>query len=199
MAQTSRGNPPQPLDTSLTFEAWHAQTAGMAGWARREAIRFVPGRDQDACWDALSRHCQLQHESDWLAEKRLYEQWPPPKRRKPHQGTAQSTSTATGRVQFDTGDPLKQVPAVVYLPAIAGVDVSASGRCRCPMRDHPDAHPSAKAYGTRWYCFSCGAGGSIVDAAAAVYGLEPTGRDFWRLRDLILEALGEPVEGGLHG
>jgi hypothetical protein len=95
---------------------------------------------------------------------------------------------------------LKRIPASQYLPAIAGVDVSSSGRCRCPTPLHRDEHPSAKAYGTRWVCFWCGAKGGIIEVAREVYGVEPTGRDFWRLRDLILEALGEqPVERGTNG
>lgn len=113
----------------------------------------------------------------------------PPKRRTPHHGTPTSTSTAAGRVQLDHGDPLKTVPASVYLPAL-GVELSSSGRFRCPMPDHEDEHPSCKAYGARWTCFACGAGGSIIDAAAAVYGIDARGPDYWRLRDRILEALG---------
>jgi hypothetical protein len=184
----------------LTFERWRDLHRDMAGWARREAFRFQPEHDQDAAWNALHKRCRLQHESDWAAEKRLlYKPWPPVKRRRPHQGTPQSTSTRTERVQFVDGDPLKRIPAVQYLPAIASVDVSSSGRCRCPMRDHEDVHPSCKTYGTRWVCFSCGAKGGVIEVASEVYGVEPRGRDFWRLRDLILEALGEPVEGGLHG
>jgi hypothetical protein len=66
-----------------------------------------------------------------------------------------------------------------------------------PVPDHEDTHPSAKAYGTGWYCFACGAGGSIIDAASAVYGVPASGPDFWRLRDLIVEALdGATVAGG---
>jgi hypothetical protein len=57
------------------------------------------------------------------------------------------------------------------------------------MPDHQDVHPSAKAYGERWQCFACGAGGSIIDVASAVYGLSATGPEYWRLRDRIVEAL----------
>jgi hypothetical protein len=119
---------------------------------------------------------------------------PPPKRRRPHHRTPTSTSTGTSRVQFDDNDPLKRIPAAEYLPAIAGVDVSSSGRCRCPMPDHEDVHPSAKCYGTRWHCFSCGAGGTIIDLGAAVYDLEPRGAGFIELRRRIASAL----LGGTH-
>jgi hypothetical protein len=164
------------VSSDLTFHDWHRETEGQPGWARREGFRFLPSHVQDAGWDDLRRRVQKQHEADWEAEKwLLYEPWPPPKRRRPHQGTPQSTSTGTDRVQFETHDPLKRIPAIRYLPAIAHVDVSSSGRCRCPRPDHPDEHPSAKAYGTLWRCFSCGAGRTIIDVAEAVYGIPPPG------------------------
>lgn len=100
-----------------------------------------------------------------------------------------STSTVAGRVEFDHDDPLRRIPASEYLPLIAGVEVPSSGRCRCPMPDHEDERPSAKAYGIRWVCFSCGASGTIIDVAAAVYGLPASGPDYWRVRDRIVEAL----------
>jgi len=188
------------MTADLTFERWRDLHRDMPAWARCEAFPFLAEADQRACWDELAERSRLRNESEYLLERQLYEPWGPTKRRKPHQGTPQSTSTGTERVQFDDGDPLKQIPAVQYLPAIAGVDVSSSGRFRCPMRDHPDVHPSAKAYGTRWVCFSCGAKGGIIEVAREVYGVEPTGRGFWELRDRILEALGErPVKGGRHG
>jgi hypothetical protein len=112
----------------------------------------------------------------------------PRKRRSPLHGTATSTSTGSEHVQFDQADPLKRIPATEYLPVIAGVEVLSSGRCRCPMPDHEDAHPSAKAYGTRWKCFSCNAEGTIIDVAGAVYGLATTGPDYLLLRDRIVEA-----------
>jgi hypothetical protein len=63
------------------------------------------------------------------------------------------------------------------------------------MPDHPDEDPSTKCYGTRWKCFSCDAEGSIIDAGAAVYGLEPTGRGYHEIRRRLLAdlGLGRPV------
>jgi hypothetical protein len=125
------------------------------------------------------------------SEAYVYEPLAPEPRslRRVDQGTPTSTSTSAGRVQFEHDDPLRRIPATEYLPVIAGVEVSSNGRCRCPMPDHEDLHPSAKAYGARWHCFACGAGGSIIDLAVAIYGIEPSGPDYWRLRDRILEAL----------
>jgi hypothetical protein len=111
-------------------------------------------------------------------------------RRTPHHGTPTSTSTGSGRVELEHNDPLKSIPAKLYLPAVAGVEVSSTGRCRCPMPDHRDEHPSAKAYGARWKCFSCGAEGTIIDLGAALYDLEPTGRGYHEIRSHLLADLG---------
>jgi hypothetical protein len=177
---------------SFTFRDWHAATAALPGWARAEIFRFLSEDDQASCWEDQAERTRLQHEADWEAEKRLlYDEYPPPKRLSPHHGTPTTTSTDKGRVELpEHDDPLKRIPAAVYLPAIACVVVSSSGRCRCPMPDHPDEHPSAKAYGTRWVCFSCGARGDVIKLASEVYGLEPRGRDFIELRRLIAAALG---------
>jgi hypothetical protein len=108
----------------------------------------------------------------------------------PH-STLARRSQYSGRVDDTMGndDFLKRVPASQYLPAIAGTEVSPTGTCRCPTRDHPDRNPSAKAYGARVVCFGCGFRGGIYEVGAEVYGLETTGSDFLRLRELIAQAL----------
>ena len=58
-----------------------------------------------------------------------------------------------------------------------------------PVADHEDVHPSCKAYGSRWRCFACGAGGSIYDLGSAVYGYRTTGSDFLELRKRIAAEL----------
>ena len=42
---------------------------------------------------------------------------------------------------------------------------------------------------SHWRCFGCNRGGGIIDLAAALYGIEPRGESYWRLRDRIFEAL----------
>ena len=133
----------------------------------------LPQRDQGSAWADLKHRADLKIDDELIYEKRLVEEWPPPKRRAPSHGTPTSTSTAAGRVQTADGDPLKTIPAHQYLPALTGEVVSANGRTRCPMRDHPDEHPSAKVYGTRWVCFACAAKGGIIEAGAEAYGLSP--------------------------
>ena len=40
-----------------------------------------------------------------------------------------------------------------------------------------------------WCCFGCGRGGSIVDFAAALWGMSTKGRDFLALRDRLAREL----------
>jgi hypothetical protein len=176
---------------SFTFEDWHRKTADMPGWGRREAFRFLPQQDQDAAWDALDERCQLQHEADCQAERQLlYEPGPPAKRHQPMQRSTAATSTRPGTVAVSSGDdPLKAVPPAVYFEVLAGIVVPPNGWVSCPMPDHEDRHPSCQVLSTHWRCFSCGRGGGIVDLAAGLHGIEPRGRGYWRLRDLILERL----------
>ena len=94
-------------------------------------------------------------------------------------------------------DPLAALSACEYWPTLAGRAVGYGGRVRCPRPDHPDRHPSAKAYGepgAGWYCFACGAGGSAIDLVSALRG-GPTGRElrgeeYRRCRAETLERLG---------
>jgi hypothetical protein len=145
-------------------------------------------REQGACWADLDDLCRRELEDEFAYERSLGEE--PPKRRSVLHGTPHSPSTGSNRVDLDHGDPLKQIPASQYLPALTGEVVSSTGRTRCPSPHHPDEHPSAKCYGTRWVCFGCGAGGSIIDVAAAIYGIEPTGSGYWEIRRRLLADLG---------
>jgi hypothetical protein len=117
------------------------------------------------------------------------------KRRISSHGTATRTTASSRRVEFtDWGDdPIKAVPARTYLLAIANVEVAASGSCRCPHPDHEDRRPSAMVYGSRWKCFGCGAGGSVIDLAEAYSGIPATGASYWELRDWIVDQLGSEV------
>jgi hypothetical protein len=169
----------------LTFERWHALTEDMPGYARMALLDYAPA-DCEACWANLA--WQSARETEFQRrDPLLYDEWP--KRRTPHHGTATRTSTGTAHVELDTRDPLRSIPANQNLPALTGEVVLSSGRTRCPMPDHPDEHPSCKCYGTRWVCFSCGAQGGIIDLASEIYGLEPTGREYWQIRDRLVADL----------
>ena len=81
-----------------------------------------------------------------------------------------------------SGDPLRGIPATTYVPVLTGQQLGRDGKATCPW--HEDWNPSLHVYDDDrgWYCFQCGAGGSIIDLGARLYGLEPRGRGFHDIR-----------------
>jgi CHC2 zinc finger len=92
-------------------------------------------------------------------------------------------------VAFESFDPLKAIPPVVYVEALTGEEVPRNGYLRCPLPDHEDRSPSFQVLSSHWRCFGCNRGGGIIDLAAAVHCIEPRGRGYWELRDLIVDAV----------
>jgi hypothetical protein len=81
-------------------------------------------------------------------------------------------------------DPLLAIAPDVYVQRLLGVEVPRHRKVRCPF--HPDRHASLHVYETAergWYCYGrCRRGGTIYDLAAPLYGYDPRGEDFLRLR-----------------
>src|SRR4051812_14035317 len=81
-------------------------------------------------------------------------------------------------------DPLLAIAPDVYVRRLLGVEIPRHRKVRCPF--HDDRQASLHVYETAqrgWYCFgSCRRGGTIYDLAAPLYGYEPRGEDFVRLR-----------------
>jgi hypothetical protein len=179
---------------SLTFRDWHAVTAGLPRCVRAEWFRFLTASEQDECWNARAEGCRSWNEAEWLCEKRFYEPYVPrEKRRSQDRGTA-STSSRSTRVVFDRwGDALHAIPAREYVQALADVEVSSSGRVRCPLPDHEDRNPSFQVYDDGWHYFGCNRGGSIIDFGAALYGIEPRGSGYREIRQRLVADLGLEV------
>jgi hypothetical protein len=184
-----RDSPVAPRAVSLNFASWREATADMSAFARRVLFDFLPAAEQASCWEALRAECDRRNELE-RRDPLLYDPSPPPKRHQPARRSTAATSTRPGTVALSRSeDPLKQVPPAVYFEAIAGVVVPPSGWVSCPLPDHSDRHPSYQVLSTHWRCFGCGRGGGVIDLASALHGIEPRGRGYWRLRDLILERL----------
>ena len=81
-------------------------------------------------------------------------------------------------------DPLLRIAPEVYVARLLGVEVPRHRKVRCPF--HADRTASLHVYETAargWYCFGhCRRGGTIYDLAAPLYGYDPRGEDFLRLR-----------------
>jgi hypothetical protein len=150
------------------------------------AVGHTPCGEYDGDWALIELRAQERIERELLADPVLDYEHPPKRRPQPA-----SSRTKPGRVRFDTDpDPLKNGDVLEqYIEAQFGA-VSSNGRFRCIVPDHPDHHPSAQLWPDgRWRCWSCGASGDVIDAAAYATGREPRGADYWWLRDHVLEVL----------
>jgi CHC2 zinc finger len=82
-------------------------------------------------------------------------------------------------------DPLLAIQPDVYVRRLLGVEVPRHRKVQCPF--HDDRQASLHVYETAargWYCFGrCRRGGTIYDLAAPLYGYDPRGDGFLRLRD----------------
>lgn len=97
------------------------------------------------------------------------------------------------------GDPLLEIPAAEYVPALTGRPVGRDGKAQCPWHaDGQERTPSLHAYPNPeagWCCYGCDLGGTIIDFGARLYGIEPRGSGFHEIRRRLaadlLSALGE--------
>jgi hypothetical protein len=126
---------------------------------------------------------------------------------------ARSTRTLDLSVRVDHDDPLRRVPAAVYVARLTGRDVTADGWVRCPFhKGGQERTPSLKVSGTVWACYACPPiggrrvlGGNVYDFAGllAGYALPLRGADFLDVQARLARALGgAPLvrdEKALHG
>jgi hypothetical protein len=175
---------------SRSFRELYARWPDFPAAGRAALFDALPQDAQEACWAEVRQRTDLRIESELIYEARFEEEWPPPKRQPPAPcSTTGTPSTSRWRA---SDDPLKGILARVYFEVVAGITVPASGWVSCPMPDHEDVHPSCRVTGMRWRCWSCGAGGSIIDLGEAVYGIEPRGQGFREIRRrLLADLLGE--------
>ncbi len=71
-------------------------------------------------------------------------------------------------------DPFRLIPAAVYFPLLAGVELPAKGNIHCPSPTHPDVKESCSVEEYVFHCHGCGAQGTIYDLASLMRG-GPTG------------------------
>ena len=85
-------------------------------------------------------------------------------------------------------DPVLEIPPDVYVPALTGREPDAHGFIVCPL--HADTDPSLKVYDDAergWYCYGCQRGGTVIDLAAALAGIDGPvrGADFLGVLDYL--------------
>lgn len=80
-------------------------------------------------------------------------------------------------------DALLAIEPAHYVQVLTGRRVGRNRKVRCPL--HEDRTASLHVYedpADGWYCFGCGRGGSVIDLASGVWGIEPRGAGFAAIR-----------------
>ncbi len=76
---------------------------------------------------------------------------------------------------------LLAIPADTYVRELTGLEPRRDGKVNCPF--HADDTPSLQLYrDATFYCYGCGAGGSVYDFAGRLWSLNTNGRAFLALR-----------------
>jgi hypothetical protein len=103
--------------------------------------------------------------------------------------TAAAAAVRARAVRTELDELLLAIPAATYVWELVGLEPRRGGKVSCPF--HTDDFPSLQLYedGT-FYCYGCGAGGSIYDFAGRLWSLETKGRAFVKLRARLAESFG---------
>jgi DNA primase len=75
---------------------------------------------------------------------------------------------------------------------LLGQEVGRDSKVRCPWHGGgQERTPSLHCFpgDNGWYCFGCGKGGSIIDLAAMLYGIDARGAGFHEIRRRLAEEL----------
>lgn len=97
------------------------------------------------------------------------------------------------RATMEPTDPLYDVSAWVYFPAIVGREPDTRGWLRCPFHAAGEERtPSLQVHDhpmpAWWKCHACERGGTVYDLAAEAWGIEPRRDGFHELRERIAAA-----------
>jgi CHC2 zinc finger/RepB DNA-primase from phage plasmid len=115
----------------------------------------------------------------------------PPAPRQPASATA-----GRGRIaRTELDELLLAIPAATYVRELTGLELRHNGKVNCPF--HADDTPSLQLYedGT-FYCYGCGAGGSLYDFAGKLWTLDTKGHGFLELRARLADTFGVRTSAG---
>lgn len=105
--------------------------------------------------------------------------------------TEQPRKLSPTRAMRTGDDPLFTIAPPVYVELLSGRTVDAYNKALCPFhgdKNTPNLHAYPKPE-QGWYCFACRKGGGIIEFAALLYGIEPRGADYRKLRQRIAAGL----------
>jgi hypothetical protein len=105
----------------------------------------------------------------------------------PRPSSATAGRERAARTELD--ELLLAVPSATYVRELTGLEPRRNGKVSCPF--HADHTPSLQLYedGT-FYCYGCGAGGSVYDFAGRLWSLDTKGRPFLELRARLADYFG---------
>lgn len=142
--------------------------------------------------------------SDHLAAGRTLRELVPfdPKPAEPKAEPSRRRSSYQPQDTDDTAEALKQIPARDYFERLIGTEIpergAHAGKVLCPAHDErtPSCHVGLRGGDQAecsWFCYGCGAGGTIFDLAALLWNVTPRGAGFIELRDLLAATFPEAV------
>ena len=70
-------------------------------------------------------------------------------------------------------DEVKEKVSITEVARYYGYEPNRAGYACCPF--HSEKTPSLKLYDDGFYCFGCGAGGSVIDFVGKLFSLDPLG------------------------
>jgi hypothetical protein len=108
----------------------------------------------------------------------------------PRPASASAGRERAARTELD--QLLLAIPAATYVRELTGLEPRRDGKVNCPF--HADDTPSLQLYedGT-FFCYGCGAGGSLYDFAATLWGTGTKDRAFLELRARLAQVLSPPT------
>jgi hypothetical protein len=142
-----------------------------------ELLDALPEGVEDACWRKQRRECDRLN--------RFLNEGPGPgsSSSEPRRSPLAGSSGEVRRLRPPTDNPVRAVPLAVAFEILLGETVPHSGMVRCPLPGHEDRTPSCRVGHALFHCFGCGRGGSIVDLAAELWGIEPRGAGYFEIRE----------------
>ena len=164
--------------TQPTFQQFQRPLPGLSSHDRLLLFHALPESVQQSMWDRLAIQVEDRRYAD--GDGPFIDRRPKPKRR-----PIRTASNLPSDSWLRGTEALASIPAETYLTVLAPESEPTRGKCRCPLPDHEDHHPSATYKDTVWYCHVCGIGGTCFTIAAAKTGLNTRGRDFIELRKWI--------------
>jgi hypothetical protein len=144
-----------------------------------ELLDALPEGVEDACWRKQRRDCDRLNR--FLNEGPRA--WPRSSSREPRRPTRSDSIGEVRRLRPPPTDPVRAIPLAVAFEALAGEGVPRSGMVRCPSADHEDRRPSCHVSADVFHCFGCGRGGSLIDLASLLWGIEPRGAGYREIRE----------------